>query len=1247
MTNKALDHISNANNSEHQNRISSPLNTAAVVTSKLSSSSSTTTAKATATLSNAISSTQINNHYNKSNNSNNSNRNADSKSCPEGGNNKVNDYHTDKAGCRQNPIKAYAHGIWYQDYDTIDNNVQQQIQLMQLQRQRFQSSNNTNNDNENENENNKKAKNNVRATMSLSNLDESGNLFNSVHGDEVITGKQKQQQQQQQASSMDKCLNENNNHGNNTHTNNCDIVVIDIEDEQLFEGSNPGQSLAPAPFHFSGRPVLKQRSIDISHGNMRHQTISNRNSQHENVKDCLGNIDIDGGSNQQDNDGDHNDDDDDDDDDSLVSLETLSDNVSIWIDGEKHWIAGVDAQTTCSDLIWALLHYQNGQSDGKSASAADDNGRGYTLETPNDSKDNQIIENNCETSRAMDFNNCHSNTMANSGLANNFNQSMPKNTKEENCKIKQNPATTTSTARTASSCPNGSRFPATALPFPPGISSAAQLTTEYVIVKQYHHCEEYLDGSTKIFDVLPPRNSQHKKECELLLRRLGPAPVTAYANNNNSNNNSSSNTANTPQLSSLISTDKDSGMGSPVGSARSAKFRRRKHKSSQWLAQANTLHPKLSRCTATANERLLKIIMAQDETIQRQLSLLREKERQINKIEEEKHRKRERELGKNYLLETYLNGLDEAECQPQPQDGEEIFIDEPCQQFCETTTHTSTKDTLTMDILDNFKPKDSKKDKRKKRAKEKSSNIETKLSASGMQRTKDKFEKVARQHYNNNTTNIPGSIFEEEQDFKLNGEDVVSRNQTEIELQIFWLEKVYTLNKQLQREEELAAKLHAKIRKHQLKKANQTQKEVQLEMDKLDNNLALQCGNIRRVEATLMETNEQLQKKLAILERLSLEYLRQQQGDDEQEEALTARQQNLENEKNASGLQQQHHHQPLLDTSKEATQKVLLINNIKSVEEVVQLQKLISKPNCEQQRMKTSIPLRHSNAEQLVHAAPQMSGVTALTHHHHHHHPQQQTNEERQLNPDFVANNEGQVAPLTNVAKPLRPQSTHCLQLLEELEEFTVPPNEGQEPTAARFYNTPDPTRAMSPVCVAIDKNMSTSLHVQNAKTIKKQMFHSHAAATTDTKATEAISLTSPVPFSAAGTAMLFVLPTASMQTTGKTTKLTMPPPPPPPKPTEINAFTTTSTPTVKTIQQCQNFNQHMAHLTRPSSHVDLTPWQQHQAFSSGPAKLAAETSPTIVQATKVAVALPASTSSPASLVAMNTVDISQLGTLV
>jgi len=45
------------------------------------------------------------------------------------------------------------------------------------------------------------------------------------------------------------------------------------------------------------------------------------------------------------------------------SLSSLSDNLSIWIDGEEHWISGVDASTTCADLICALISYKSVQQD--------------------------------------------------------------------------------------------------------------------------------------------------------------------------------------------------------------------------------------------------------------------------------------------------------------------------------------------------------------------------------------------------------------------------------------------------------------------------------------------------------------------------------------------------------------------------------------------------------------------------------------------------------------------------------------------------------------------------------------------------------------------------------------------------------------------------------------------------------------------------------------------------------------------
>lgn len=48
-------------------------------------------------------------------------------------------------------------------------------------------------------------------------------------------------------------------------------------------------------------------------------------------------------------------------DDDLDSLASQEDSLPIWIDGEEHWISGVDANTTCADLICALLSYRSAQ----------------------------------------------------------------------------------------------------------------------------------------------------------------------------------------------------------------------------------------------------------------------------------------------------------------------------------------------------------------------------------------------------------------------------------------------------------------------------------------------------------------------------------------------------------------------------------------------------------------------------------------------------------------------------------------------------------------------------------------------------------------------------------------------------------------------------------------------------------------------------------------------------------------------
>lgn len=119
--------------------------------------------------------------------------------------------------------------------------------------------------------------------------------------------------------------------------------------------------------------------------------------------------------------------------DSYGSMETLSDTVSITIDGEKHWVSGIDAQTTCADLISALLQYQD-------------------LEE-----------------------------MQGNGLRAGSNQISMQTKEEEGFQVVE----------------------------PSGLKNSHA----YVIVKQLRHChfEEYLDGSTRLLDVVPLRDSLGKK----------------------------------------------------------------------------------------------------------------------------------------------------------------------------------------------------------------------------------------------------------------------------------------------------------------------------------------------------------------------------------------------------------------------------------------------------------------------------------------------------------------------------------------------------------------------------------------------------------------------------------------------------------------------------------------------------------------------------------------------------------------
>ncbi|XP_017057805.1 ras association domain-containing protein 10 [Drosophila ficusphila] len=386
-------------------------------------------------------------------------------------------------------------------------------------------------------------------------------------------------------------------------------------------------------------------------------------------------------------------------DDDKDSLSSLSDNLSIWIDGEEHWISGVDATTTCTDLICALIGFQTAQ---------------------------QMV------------------------------------------------------------LPEQRALPERLEPGPS--KHRARTPQEFVIVQKQRHYEEYLDGSARLLDIIASRHAFPEVECQLQLRHLATSARKHTQN-----------------------TDKDSGMGSPVDSSRSMRFRRRgRHKATSCtnnMHNPSTKQPKRSRKmpqrnSHIPNENLLTIILAQDETILLQMSMLHEKDRQILKIEEEKHRVRERELGKNYLLETYLKDLDELQ----------------------DNSHA----------------------------------------------TKSFQNVMVRLHQDSNE----GTCSDKDCRYSDDGDTVKD------EIRLFWLEKIHEVNKQLQREEEHLLSLHAKVRRHQVKRAYQTKSEVLLQINRLDAELAAQVADIHRVERKLFTANEQLKAKLGVLECLGREFETKVSGGD-------------------------------------------------------------------------------------------------------------------------------------------------------------------------------------------------------------------------------------------------------------------------------------------------------------------------------------------------------------------------------
>lgn len=235
----------------------------------------------------------------------------------------------------------------------------------------------------------------------------------------------------------------------------------------------------------------------------------------------------------------------------------------------------------------------------------------------------------------------------------------------------------------------------------------------------------------------------------------------------------------------------------------------------------------------------------------------RDRELQIAKIEEARHRLREKEHGKNYLLETYLNGLHDA-------DDKEIGNGNSGNS--DSGVHTSEDATTTPEvgispvhgdeICDDFFDG-------KNGITSSSSSVHTKRKSQSKRETKLLREHECSKEFLSmaHSTTLPENDDADDDDFDADN----------ISGQIEVLEKIVSINKRLQREEELLVRLSAKIRKYESDDPNLTETEIKAAIERVNGTIDKGLVEIQRMEHEFNVSDEMLEAKSDVINRLSEE----------------------------------------------------------------------------------------------------------------------------------------------------------------------------------------------------------------------------------------------------------------------------------------------------------------------------------------------------------------------------------------
>ena len=217
----------------------------------------------------------------------------------------------------------------------------------------------------------------------------------------------------------------------------------------------------------------------------------------------------------------------------------------------------------------------------------------------------------------------------------------------------------------------------------------------------------------------------------------------------------------------------------------------------------------------------------------------RDRELQITNIEDERHRSRERDYGKNYLLETYLNGLHEADEKEQTTGNSDsgIHTEETTTSPEVGTSHSNHEDEIsdTPDVVNDLPTK---------------------------RRTKSRREaELLQEHRSLKEFNAsPASVSGAEANALVDS--------CEVQAQIELLEKLVVLNKHLQREEELMVRLGAKIKRYEADASGLTEIQIKEALNKVDTELSSSTQEIQQLDVVLKTSEKELTNKNELLKKL-------------------------------------------------------------------------------------------------------------------------------------------------------------------------------------------------------------------------------------------------------------------------------------------------------------------------------------------------------------------------------------------